>query len=108
MTAELTIQQVCGEDRLNKSVRWLESRLTEDRRRPPAEQRLQLHHYVGRSPRWTEAEYQALRAAIVVQDTGARRPASPLSIGAATGTSTARCGSAAVQSAYDAVLAFPR
>ena len=60
--------------RLGKSARWLQRRLAEDRRRPPNEQILQHHHYIGRSPRWHEAEYQALRQAIEMADTPAHRP----------------------------------
>jgi hypothetical protein len=49
--------------RLGKSARWLVGQLTEDRRRLTP--RLQFHHYIGRSPRWDEHEYQALRAALI-------------------------------------------
>lgn len=49
--------------RLGKSKSWLQYRLAEDRER--AEPRLQFHHYIGRSPRWDESEYQALRAALI-------------------------------------------
>jgi predicted DNA-binding transcriptional regulator AlpA len=49
--------------RLGKSKSWLQYRLAEDRER--AEPGLQHHHYIGRSPRWDESEYQALRAALI-------------------------------------------
>lgn len=49
--------------RLGKSKSWLQYRLAEDRAR--FEPRLQHHHYIGRSPRWEENEYQALRAALI-------------------------------------------
>src|SRR5260221_5155656 len=110
ITAEpdLTIDQVCGQNRLCKSVSWLKGRLAEDRRRPPGEQRFQHHHYVGRSPRWTEQEYQALRAAIVAADTaryGAAADPSSRS-GMATGTLLGRSESRNAQSALERVLAF--
>ena len=58
---EQSLQTAAG--RLGKSARWLQSQLAEDRRRP-AGQRLQFHHFMGRSPRWSEAEFQKLRAAL--------------------------------------------
>ena len=50
--------------RLGKSVRWLQSQLAEDLRRPPGQQRMQFHHNIGRSKRWSESEYKALGEAI--------------------------------------------
>src|SRR5262249_55988618 len=94
--------------RLGRSIRWLQNRLADDARKPLSEQKLQLHHYVGRSPRWTESEDQALRAAIIAEDTAKRRPGCASSSGTGSGISTALSGSADVQSAYDAVLAFPQ
>ena len=49
--------------RLIHSPRWLRDILAGDRNRNPP--RLQFHHYIGRRPLWTEAETQALRAAII-------------------------------------------
>jgi hypothetical protein len=44
-----TLASIAG--RLGKSPRWLQSRLTEDHRRPADHQRLQHHHYIGGSKR---------------------------------------------------------
>jgi hypothetical protein len=54
--------------RLGKSPRWLQSRLIDDGRQPEERQRLQHHHFVGRSKRWSEIEFKALEAAIVAAD----------------------------------------
>jgi hypothetical protein len=71
--------------RLSHSARWLREILAEDRRdrKPP---RLQFHHHIGRKPLWTEAEYQALRSAIIAieKERRATRPASPSSSATAT------------------------
>src|SRR6266702_7613020 len=72
--------------RLGKSLRWLQALLTEDSRKPVHQQRLQHHHFVGRSKRWSEREYRALEAEIVAQS-GRRACAS--SSATASGTSTA-------------------
>src|SRR5690242_3854339 len=74
--------------RLDKSRRWLETQLAEDDRRPPSEQRLQHHHFMGRERRWEEIEYQALRRALIaVSGERKRRPASGSSSVTASGTS---------------------
>lgn len=57
-------------ERLGKSRRWLEMRLASDAR-------LQFHHYIGRSRRWDESEFQALRRAIIAVDTAERRTIGP-------------------------------
>ena len=64
MADDLDLATIAG--RLGKSPRWLVGRLTEDRRRLVP--RFQFHHYIGRSPRWDENEYQALRAALMKAD----------------------------------------
>lgn len=52
---DLTIETVA--DRLDRSVRWLQTRLAED-------DSLRVHHYNGRSPRWDEEEFLNLRSAL--------------------------------------------
>src|SRR4051812_561425 len=52
--------------RLGRSVRWLQSQLAEDMRRAPGHRRLQFHHNIGRSKRWSESEYKALGEAIAM------------------------------------------
>lgn len=51
--------------RLGKSRAWLKWRLSIDRGEP--EPRLQHHHYFGRTPKWTESEYQQLRQALMTR-----------------------------------------
>src|SRR5258708_2714473 len=75
--------------RLGKSPRWLQSRLTEDSRRPAHLQRLQHHHYIGGSKRWSEDEYRALSAAIAAADSA--RQGSRSLPATASGTSTVPC-----------------
>ncbi len=58
--------------RLGMSTRWVQQRLADDLRFPPKYQKFQFHHYIGRSKRWTEKQYQALRDAIILVDTAAR------------------------------------
>jgi hypothetical protein len=48
--------------RLGKSIAWLKARLSADRGED--EPQLQFHHYIGRTPRWHEDEYQRLREAV--------------------------------------------
>jgi hypothetical protein len=52
--------------RLGKSVRWLQDRLQHD----PS---LHFHHYLGRTRRWDEAEFQQLRTALRAIDTAKHR-----------------------------------
>lgn len=101
---DLTLDQVAA--RLGKSRRWLQTRLADDGRRQLSQQVLQHHHYIGRSPRWTENEYLALRAAIIVEDTEKRRLASKSKSGTDTGISSVRFGSKDIQSALERVLNF--
>ena len=61
---DLDIETVAG--RLGKTPSWLKWRLSEDR--GEAQPRLQHHHYFGRSPKWTEDEYQRLRQALMTRD----------------------------------------
>lgn len=104
---DMTLDEVAA--RLGKSPRWLQSRLADDARCRAPE--LQFHHYVGRSPRWTENEYQALRQAIVAKDTAARQKP-PLACGSSSetdsGTLSALCALADAQSAFARVLEFQR
>lgn len=58
---DLDLDVVAG--RLGKSISWLKWKLSEDR--GEAEPKLQFHHYFGRSPKWTEDEYQQLRQALM-------------------------------------------
>ena len=51
--------------RLGESHAWLKWRLSIDRGEP--EPRLQHHHYFGRTPKWTESEYQQLRQALMTR-----------------------------------------
>src|SRR5580700_1067039 len=86
MADDLSLDQVAG--RLGKSRRWLQARLHADR--VTARLQLQFHHYLGRSPRWDELEYRALRAALIGADTPERRswPAggAPLASKSSSGT----------------------
>jgi hypothetical protein len=92
--------------RFGKKRRWLQSRLSEDLRRQPEDQRFQHHHYVGRSPRWTEAEYQALRRAIIYEDTERRRGSASATHAAAPGELFApAAGPRSTQEAYERVMA---
>lgn len=106
LIADLTIVEVAT--RIGgKSKRWLQSRLADDARRPPDRQRLQHHHYVGRTPLWTEAEFQALRQAIIEEDTEKRRPrGSKSSNETVSGTSTGLRVLRDAQSALERVLAL--
>jgi hypothetical protein len=49
--------------RLGKTPAWLKWRLSTDR--GEVEPKLQHHHYFGRTPQWTESEYQQLRQALM-------------------------------------------
>src|SRR5262245_50727534 len=107
MTADLTMADVVARIGGKKSVRWLQGRLAEDARRPLEKQRLQYHHYVGRTPLWTEAEFLALRQAIVAEDTEKRRPPVSKSLSETdTGTSTGLRALRDAQSALERVLAL--
>lgn len=120
MTADADHQSLASvAGRLGKSPRWLQSRLTEDQRRPADHQRLQHHHYIGGSKRWSETEYQALAAAIAAADADRARGRRKLplayssSTGAARGTSSAPSEhqlltDADALAALERVLAFPR
>lgn len=96
--------------RLRHSARWLREKLKYDRdhRRPP---RLQFHHRYGRKKLWTEAEYQALRAAIIAigkeeEQRHATRPGSPSSSATGTGISTELCGSREIAAASARVQSY--
>src|SRR5215471_9234714 len=52
--------------RLGKSAAWLKWRLSRDR--GEAKPKLQKHHYFGRTPLWTEREYQELRQALMSRE----------------------------------------
>jgi hypothetical protein len=97
---DMTLQEVAR--RLGKTPSWLKSQLSADRGLAVPERRLQCHHYIGRTPLWTEAEYQNLRAALISREPprGGRRrqprqdadgppPASPSSSAMANGGSSA-------------------
>lgn len=51
--------------KLGKSRRWLETMLLEDSRKLPSERKLQHHYFIGRSKRWDESGYRALKAGII-------------------------------------------
>jgi hypothetical protein len=105
---DLTLAQAAA--RFDKSARWLQTLLAEDLRKPEADRRLQFHDYIGRSPVWTETQFQALRVAIKAHSAARKaaegRPVLKSSSGTATGTYTGRCGSREDQSALDALLAL--
>jgi hypothetical protein len=93
-------------ERLGKSPRWLQQRLAEDARRSPSQQRLQLHHYIGASKRWTEAAYLMLRDAIIAVDTEKRLGKPRLQT--MTGLQgVGRHSAAAIQKAMEEVLNWP-
>src|SRR5208282_657791 len=94
---DITLAEVAR--RLSHSPRWLREILAGDRNRDPP--RLQFHHYIGRRPLWTEAEYQALRAALIAieKERRAARPASTSSSATATGTSAELSGSREIAAA---------
>ena len=79
------LDQLTVAARLGKSLRWLQALLAEDARKVPGGRRYDFHHFIGRSRRWDEAEYQALRAAIIAAGNAAR-PRSPHSSVTAAGT----------------------
>lgn len=94
---DLLIDEVAA--RLGKSVRWVQALLGRGG--------YDFHHYIGRSPRWDEREYQALRAAVIAAESARRgRRVSPSSDAAASGTLSAPSGPEAVASAFAKVLAF--
>jgi hypothetical protein len=111
---DLGIEAVAA--RLGKSVGWLNWRLSLDR--GEAEPKLQHHHYIGRTPRWDEDEYQRLRQALTTRTPpkGGRqrkpRPeaapaaASSSSNAPATGMSTELLAFEDARAACDAVLAY--
>jgi hypothetical protein len=103
--------------RLGKSRGWLNWRLSLDR--GEALPKLQFHHYIGRTPRWDEDEYQQLRQALTTRHPakgGRRRKqrlaplsdplGSPLSNATDTSISTALSASEDPRAACDAVLDF--
>ncbi len=103
LVEDLDMAAVAG--RLGKSVRWLRQKLADDARKPLADQRFQVHHYIGRDRRWTETTYLALRAAIIAADTADRRlPGS--SSATATGTFQPAFESRTVESASARVQAY--
>jgi hypothetical protein len=102
--------------RLGKSVGWLNWRLSLDR--GEAEPKLQHHHYIGRTPRWDEDEYQRLRQALTtrtppkggrqrkLRPEGAPLAGSSSSNALATGISTELLAFEDARAACDAVLAY--
>jgi hypothetical protein len=105
--------------RLWRTPSWLKAQLTADRGLPEPEQRLQVHHYVGRTPQWSEAEYQQLRQALISRTPprGGRRrkpreaggaPASPSSSALANGGSSAGYTLREVVAASARVQSFPQ
>src|SRR5262245_42028239 len=91
--------------RLRKSKRWLQAVLAEDRRRPHQEQRFQFHEYLGRSPRWTEVQFLALRAARKAESRKERLASQSLN-GTTSGTSPVLSSLKDAQSALERVLTF--
>jgi hypothetical protein len=103
--------------RLGKSVGWLNWRLSFDR--GEAEPKLQHHHYIGRTPRWDEDEYQRLRQALTTRTPpkGGRQrklrpevapsPDSPSSRETDTGTYRAGYALKDAASAFERVQAWP-
>ncbi|MEJ0068301.1 MAG: hypothetical protein WDO24_05740 [Pseudomonadota bacterium] len=87
--------------RFGRSIRWLQNLISQPR--------FQFHHYVGRSPRWDERQYQALHREI---DRAAREvaglPRSKSSGEQISGSSTAPTGEDDAQAACDAVLSYLR
>ena len=75
---DLTLAEVAA--RLRKSARWLQSLLAEDKRRRPGEQRFHFHARHGRTPVWTEPQFQLLRAAVKAASAKERRRPAGLEI----------------------------
>jgi len=55
---DLGIRDVAN--RLGKSLRWVQGKISAD-----AEPSFRFHHYIGRTPRWDENEFQQLRQALI-------------------------------------------
>jgi hypothetical protein len=102
--------------RLWKTASWLKAQLSADRGLP--EPRLQFHHYLGRTPLWSEAEYQQLRQALISRTPprGGRPrkapaaggvPASPSSSAPANGGSSAGYTLREAAAASARVQSFP-
>src|SRR5437764_1419207 len=112
MADDLSLDEVAG--RLGKSRRWLQARLQADR--VAAQPRFVFHHYLGRSPRWDESEYRALRAALIEADTRQRRSGGPgdalavstSSQGMAIGTWSEQSPSGVAVAASERALNLPR
>jgi hypothetical protein len=84
--------------RLGKSIRWVQARMTQ-----PG---LDFHHYIGRSPRWDEQEFQQFRAAIIQAENDRRgRLACASSSATDSGISKVLSAPRDVQRAYDRVRA---
>ncbi len=103
--------------RLGKSVGWLNWRLSLDR--GEAEPKLQHHHYIGRTPRWDEDEYQRLRQALTTRtppkggrqrkpaaEPDSAHPVLPSSSATDIGISTELLAFEDAHAACDAVLAY--
>jgi hypothetical protein len=104
---DLTLAEVAA--RLRKSARWLQSLLAEDKRRRPGEQRFHFHGYIGKTPVWTEPQFQLLRAAVKAASAAERpgaRQGSKSSSGTATGTFIGRSSLKDAESAFAEVLAY--
>ena len=105
---DLTLAEVAA--RLRKSKRWLQSLLAEDKRRRPDEQRFHFHGDIGRTPVWTEPQFQLLRAAVKVASAKESdgqpglRSSNATAIGTFTGPSSRRDA----ESAFAEVLATGR
>src|SRR5262245_3993597 len=76
-----------------------------DSHRRPSEQRLQFHGYMGRSRVWTEADFEALKSALIrrASDDQKGSPSSSAPVGF---TSTALCTPTDAKLAFERVLAF--
>jgi hypothetical protein len=105
--------------RLRKTPSWLKAQMTADRGLPEPERRLQFHHYIGRTPLWSQVEYQQLRQALISRTPprGGRRrqaraadgaPASPSSSAPANGGSSAGYTLREAAGASARVQSFPQ
>ena len=106
-TDDFLIEEVAA--RLGVSARWLNQRLADDRLHPPAQQKLQFHHYIGRTKQWTKKEFKNLKRAIAELDTKKylqTQPGYKLSSATVSITSTARSGSKSEYAGYENLLAF--
>ncbi|HEY7552390.1 MAG TPA: hypothetical protein VH913_23070 [Hyphomicrobiaceae bacterium] len=105
---DLTLAEVAT--RLRKSARWLQSLLADDKRRRPSEQRFQFHDHIGKTPVWTEPQFQLLRIAIKAESAkegdADAQPDLRSSNAMATGTFTGRSSLKDAEFAFAEVLAY--